>query len=150
MQNPNFILMFHNAIEVYEEMCREICREADLHQVSFDIMMFLANNPDFNTACDITNIRGIKKNMVSFHVERLVRGGYLERKPIPEDRRKVRLVLTPKAEPVVEKGREVQRRFYEYASEGISEEEIEIYKKCNQIFADNMAKLKFKIKGGQI
>lgn len=150
MRNPNMILMINNVMEVYKEFCKDVCNEAGIHQLSFDIIMFLAEDEEIKTARDITNSKGIKKNIVSFHVDKLVNDGYIEREQMPEDRRQVRLSLTKKAEPVINRGREVQKLFCEYAMKGLTEDEIEIYKKCNQVFAENMAKLKLKIEGGKI
>ncbi len=59
--------------------------------------MFLANNPEYKTARDIVEIRKIKANLVSVNVDKLVNEGYLERKPVENDRRKTELVCTKKA-----------------------------------------------------
>lgn len=67
--------------------------------------MFLANNPEYDTARDICRVRGIKANLVSFHVEKLVQEEYLQREPVPGDRRQVKLLLTEKSQTVVEQGR---------------------------------------------
>ena len=56
--------------------------------------MFLANNPEYKTARDIVEIRKIKANLVSVNVDKLVNEGYLERKPVENDRRKTELVCT--------------------------------------------------------
>lgn len=80
-------------------------------QTAFDILMFLANNPEFDTARDIVECRYIKANLVSVNVESLVREGYLTREKSPDDRRKIRLVCTEKARPVVEWGRQLQSQF---------------------------------------
>ena len=41
-------------------------------QTAFDILMFLANNPEYKTARDIVEIRKIKANLVSVNVDRCV------------------------------------------------------------------------------
>ena len=81
-------------------------------QTAFDILMFLANNPDYNTAKDIVELRGLKANLVSVNVERLVREGYLERNDFPGDRRKTVLACTPKAQPIIRRGEELQEEFF--------------------------------------
>ena len=73
--------------------------------------MFFANNPEYDTARDIVKTRYIKANLVSVNVDSLVREGYLKREKSPGDRRKVRLVCTEKARPVVERGRQLQDHF---------------------------------------
>ena len=52
----------------YESMCKPLCHELKLPQTAFDILMFLANNPDFRTARDIVEIRKLKTLIVFFPV----------------------------------------------------------------------------------
>ncbi len=87
----------HNFFQAYCIQCRSLCRELHMPQTAFDILMFLANNPDYNTAKDIVELRGLKANLVSVNVERLVQEGYLDRREFPGDRRKTVLVCTEKA-----------------------------------------------------
>ena len=75
----------------YNTVCKPFCRELGLPQTSFDILMFLGNNPEHNTASDIVEIRNIKANLISVNVDRLVRDGYLTRHAVKGDRRKVEL-----------------------------------------------------------
>ncbi|MCI8590488.1 MAG: MarR family transcriptional regulator [Clostridiales bacterium] len=96
----------------YDAFCKPLCRELGLSKTSFDILMFLANNPSYKTARDIVEVRHIKANLVSVHIERLVREGYLVRKAVQEDRRKVELICTEQAASVVERGRELQNSFF--------------------------------------
>ena len=37
----------------YSAVCRPLCHELNLPQTAFDILMFLANNPGYDTARDI-------------------------------------------------------------------------------------------------
>ena len=88
----------------------------------FDILMFLANNPDYSTAGDIVNVRKIKANLVSVNVEKLAKYGYIERPNIEGDRRKIRLSLTEKAQPIVERGRQLQQSFFDMLFENTTDE----------------------------
>lgn len=101
----------HNLLKAYAVKCKPLCQEIGMPQTAFDILMFLANNPGYNTARDIVEIRNIKANLVSVNVEKLVKEGYLEREESPGDRRKTRLVCTDKAGPIVERGRNLQNGF---------------------------------------
>ena len=80
----------------YNVVCKPICKELDLPQTAFDILMFLGNNPKYKTAGEIVEIRHIKANLVSVNVDKLVREGYLERKTVEGDRRKTELIFTEK------------------------------------------------------
>ena len=146
MEKTNMIFMFHSAIHLYTEVCKPVCENLKLPQTAFDILMFLGNHPTFNTARDITKYSGIKKNLVSMHMERLVDQGYVVRESVPGDRRQIKLVLTEKALSVVRKGRQVQKYFYEYLVKGLSEEELDIYGKCIETIAANVEELRSELK----
>ena len=94
-------------------MCKPLCQELKLPQTAFDILMFLANNPDCKTARDIVEIRKIKANLVSVNVDKLVQEGYLERRTVQDDRRKQELHCTERAQPVIVRGRALQNAFFE-------------------------------------
>lgn len=121
-ENNISIKFAHDLLEAYSAKCRPLCREIQMPQTAFDILMFLANNPNYNTARDIVEIRGLKANLVSVNVEKLVKEGLLDRIPDSKDRRKTVLMCTENAKPVIEKGRQVQADFFESLFSGIDEE----------------------------
>ena len=94
-------------------MCKPLCHELKLPQTAFDILMFLANNPEFKTARDIVEVRKLKANLVSVNVDKLVNEGYLVRKNVEGDRRKVQLLCTDKAQPIISRGQQLQEHFVE-------------------------------------
>lgn len=105
----------------YAAACKPLCQELKLPQTAFDILMFLANNPAYQTAADIAEVRRIKPNLISVNVERLVREGYLRREGVAGDRRKTRLRCTAQAEPVAARGRAVQEAFFAQLFSGVDE-----------------------------
>ena len=98
--------------QAYTQLCRPLCRELGLSQTALDILLFLANNPRYQTAGDIVEVRHIPASLVSVNVERLVQDGLLRREPVPGDRRRIRLCCTDTAQPIIQRGREVQARFF--------------------------------------
>lgn len=107
--------------QAYSAVCKPLCRELELPQTAFDILMFLGNNPAYKTAGEIVELRHIKANLVSVNVDRLVREGYLTRHPVAGDRRKTELLCTPKAQSIIDRGRQVQDAFSRRLLEGMSE-----------------------------
>ena len=95
----------------YTAICKPLCQTLKLPQTAFDILLFLAKNPAYQTAADIVEVRKIKANLVSVNVDKLVRDGYLTREPMPGDRRKTRLLCTEKAQPIILQGRQLQSAF---------------------------------------
>ena len=90
---------------------------------SFDILMFLGNNLQYQTARDIVKVRNIKANLVSINVDKLIKEGYLKREAIEGDRRKTKLVCTTKAQPVIREGQQLQQEFVDHLFDNITQKE---------------------------
>ena len=122
----------------YKAAQKKVCKAWNVPEVSLDILLFLANNPEYTTARDIVEVRSIKANLVSQHVDRMVREGYLCRKEVQGDRRKRDLSLTEKAMPIIEAGRRMQTDFFETLFHGISEGEKRAFFETMDIMSRNM------------
>lgn len=125
----------------YKAAQKKVCKAWNVPEVSLDILLFLANNPEYTTARDIVEVRSIKANLVSQHVDRMVREGYLCRKEVQGDRRKRDLSLTEKAMPIIEAGRRMQTDFFETLFHGISEGEKRAFFETMEIMSRNMDKI---------
>lgn len=130
-----------NCSQAYCIRCKSLCREMHMPQTALDILMFLANNPDYNTAKDIVELRGLKANLVSVNVERLVQEGYLDRSAFPGDRRKTVLACTPKAQPIVQRGRELQNSFFEDIFRDVDEASRENFHRVIEQVERNLNKI---------
>lgn len=142
--------VFRNALELYEYLCRPVCESAGIQQGEFNILLFLANNPGKNTAMDIHRCGGMKQSMISTLVEKLVQGGYLERQPIPGDRRKVKLICTEKAEPIIEAGQTVQKRFTGYLLAGASQSDLDGCARIKELMEQNILDCRDKMLKGEL
>ena len=125
----------------YKAAQKKVCKAWNVPEVSLDILLFLANNPEYNTARDIVEVRSIKANLVSQHVDRMVREGYLCRKEVQGDRRKRDLSLTEKAMPIIEAGRRMQTDFFETLFHGVSEGEKRAFFETMDTMSRNMDKI---------
>ena len=115
-----------------------------LNQLEIDILLFLHNNPGYDTARDICTYRQLKPALVSLYIENLVQLGFLAREGVPEDRRKCRLVLTEAAAPVVEKGLARQAAFTARMLEGLSPEELAAGQHCLSVITENIRNINEK------
>ena len=132
--------------KAYHVMLTPLCKETGLPPLALDILLFLANNPEHNTAKDICRVRGHKPGIVSVHVERLVNDGLLERREMPGDRRQTRLICTERAQDIITRGREIQWKFGLRLMEGISKEDHEIMRRCFERIVINLDEI---CKGGR-
>ncbi len=141
MQRANLFGFIRNLVDAYDEYMKPACRELGLPLTSLSIVLFLANNPEARTAQDIVRLRGIKANLVSIHVAKLVYDGYLERSSVLGDRRKINLLCTEKAAHIIERGRAYQKSFFDSISKGIPEAEITQLRRSLSHLMDNVATL---------
>lgn len=137
-----FNIEFPNKMaHAYSVMCKPLCQKMKLPQTSFDILMFLSNNPQYKTARDIVEVRKIKANLVSINVDKLVKEGYLERREVAGDRRKTELVCTSQADSIIEKGRLVQKDFKDTLFNNMDDSMKEILFKGMEIMEDNLDRI---------
>ena len=138
MQGGRLLPLFQAAIDLYSKICRPICEKYEISQPSFDIIMFLASNPDRCIAKDITRMRGLKPNLVSMYVDKLVHDGFLTREEVSGDRRKIKLVCTSKTKTVINEGRRAQEVFFKIIEKGMSDSEIGVLEKCIAQIEENI------------
>ena len=127
--------------DAYAAAMRPLAQETGLPQGAVDILLFLANNPGLDTARDICACRGLTPGIVSLNVENLTAGGYITRQSVPGDRRKCRLVCTPKAEPIVSRGRALQEAFFARMTEGVPHGDLEACLRCFAAFDQNLTRI---------
>ena len=133
--------MFSHAakfIDAYHMVLQPLCRETGLPPMAVDILLFIANNPENNTASNVCQCRGLKPGIVSVHVDRLVNEGLLVRAESVNDRRKTRLACTEKAQPVIEEGRKLQKAFAARLADGIAESDMESFRRTLARFGQNL------------
>lgn len=125
-------------MDAYGRAMFPLCEETGLPMPAIDMLLFLANNPEYDTAKDICKLRGFKPAIVSFHVDKMVEEGYLERKTDEHDRRKFCLAYTDKATDIIERGREIQLLFAKKMLDGISDGDAKTMKRCFDTFSKNL------------
>lgn len=125
--------------DAYTAAMQPMSASLDMPPVATVILMFLANNPECDTAKDVCACLSMKPALVSFHVENLVQAGYLERGKAAGDRRKHCLRCTDKAAPAVEQGRALQKAFLTRLTQGLSEDELKTCLHCLSVFGENIS-----------
>ena len=108
---------------LYGQLFTPLLEHWGLTQLEADILLFLANNPPYDTARDLVERRHIAKSHVSLGVESLASRGLLERYTRPGNRKTIHLRLTEAAEPFVEAGRAVQERYSQALLAGFTDRE---------------------------
>lgn len=115
----------------YEMLTRKVCEKYQLTQMEYDILIFLHNNPQHNTAAEIVKIRKSTKSHVSSSLKNLENRGLVERIQSVDNKKHIEIVLLEKAVPIIEDGIKVQKEFAKTLLQGLSEEEKRI---CVEVF----------------
>lgn len=136
--------ILHNAFVIkkaYDSMWDDISAKYDLTRAEIDVIAFLANNPELDTASCIVDYRMIAKSHVSKAVEQLIKRGFLIGTKDEKDRRQIHLKLTENINEAVEDIRKRQLEFVEKLNKGIDEEERRIFDKIFQKITENVRSL---------
>lgn len=120
----------------YELLSGRVCDQYGLTQMEYDILMFLHNNPQHNTAAEIVKVRKSTKSHVSISLKNLENKGLVERIQSETNKKHIEIVLLDKAELIVEAGINAQKEFAQDVLSGLTEEEkrmcINVFNKiCN-------------------
>lgn len=123
---------------LYENRCKVIIDKYHLTKNEIDILLFLANNPSYDTSRDIVEYRAISKSHVCKSVDSLLRKGYLKGEQDQRDRRLIHLKLQPGVMPIVREAQQMQRDFFNTIYRGIPVEELETVKAALRKMARNI------------
>lgn len=123
---------------LYTKCVEDVCGKHAVTRMELDILLFLANNPLFDTASDIVEIRYLSKSQVSTAIKTLEKRKLIEKKYMDGNRKTAHLRIREKAFGIVSDGKAAQEKFIRIMFQGISEEEIEGMKKCNAHILDNI------------
>ena len=120
----------------YELLSGEVCDRYELTQMEYDILMFLHNNPQLNTAAEIVKIRKSTKSHVSTSLKKLENRGFVKRIQSEDNKKHIEIVLLDRATLIVEAGLNAQKQFAQDVLRGLTEEErhmcIKVFDKiCN-------------------
>lgn len=127
-----FFRDYHRTITCYyEKLTGAVCDKYNLMQMEYDILMFLHNNPKYNTAAEIVKIRKSTKSHVSTSLRMLEEKGLIEKRQSEDNKKYIAIILLDKAKTIVNEGTAVQKQFARDILDGLSDEEMD---KCKAVF----------------
>lgn len=120
-----------NAIKtLYSRCVGEVCDRRRITRMELDILLFLANNPLYDTATDMVELRFLSKSQVSASVKLLENKGYLRREYTKGNRKTAHLKICEAAAPIISDGHLAQEKFFGILFRDFTPEEIACLKKC--------------------
>ncbi|MGN1168182.1 MAG: MarR family winged helix-turn-helix transcriptional regulator [Lachnospiraceae bacterium] len=107
---------------LYSDCVEPVLKKYKLTRMELDVLMFLSNNPQFDTATDIIENRRLTKSHVSLAVDSIVKRGFLHKTHALGNRKTIHLSVLDCALPIVHDGKEAQKKFgsilfYNFSSE---------------------------------
>jgi len=120
----NFLYYVRLLKRLYERTLADAAAESGLSLPEADVLSFLRENPEFDTARDVALYREVSKAYVSNAVEALAGKGYLSVARDADDRRVQHLAITPAAGEIAQRLHEAQFGFYGRVTRGIPMEEV--------------------------
>ena len=109
---------------LYEQIVTPVCRAFDLTYMEFTVLMFLHNNPQYDTAAQIVKVRQLTKSHVSLSLRSLQERGLVEGVYYPGNLKTVHLQLTKASESIVAAGAAAQEEFGACLVRGFTAEEV--------------------------
>lgn len=109
----------------YKCIQKQVCKTYGIPETAMDILLFLANNPCYDTATDIVEVRFLAKSQVSAAIKEMESRAYLRREYMPDNRKTAHLRLCDAARPIIADGCKAQERFGAALMDGFSPEEVE-------------------------
>lgn len=143
----NVLDHFFTLKDLYGRFMAPVCKKHGLTRTELDVLLFLANNPAWDTASQIAARQHITKSHVSISVRGLQERGLLSGRHLDSDRRTVHLKLEAAAEPAAADGKAAQSRFFEAMLEGFSPEDWTRLQAYIGRINDNLRKLSQSAEG---
>ena len=123
---------------LYERTVMPVCKAYGLTYMEFTVLMFLENNPQYDTAAQIVKIRRLTKSHVSVSLKGLQERGLVKGIYFPGNQKTLHLRLTEAAKPVVEAGLAAQKEFGDKLVRGFTPEEVAQLQKLTEKIHENM------------
>ena len=141
MQDDRLIYMLAMAhLAVRAHIASEFLREGVKVTLPQATVLFLLQEKDGRMLSEIGQVIGVDNSAVTGLADRLEKAGYVARKPNPGDRRAWHLHITPQGRGEAQKAAGVVRKVNAEAKAGLSEQDIEVFKRVLKGFSEKFRK----------
>jgi len=120
----NFLYYVRLIKKLYEQTLWQAAIECGLSLPEADVLSFLHENPEFDTARDVAMYREVSRAYVSKAVELLADRGYIQIEQDKDDRRLQHISITNDASIATKTLHRAQFAFYDKVTAGLSDNEL--------------------------
>lgn len=140
MQGIKQLFLSSHFKNVYSDIINQVAIDNNMTTIELDVLLFLANNPEYDTAKEIVQHRNIAKSYVSKAVDLLIKRDFLSAYVDENDHRLLHLKINDVAQPVIKQGQNAQKEFVKILHRNISEEDLKVVRKVIAAMVDNLKK----------
>lgn len=122
------ILFFEHCermIDFYNRTVNKVAMKYNLTFMEFTVLMFLSNNPEYDTASEIVKYRHLSKSHVSMSLKTLLQKNMIEIIIDDIDHRVSHIKLLPATKVITDEGRVSQREFFDAVFKGFEDKDFE-------------------------
>jgi len=123
----SFIDFVSSFTELYDRQMAPISKAHDLTSMELSILLFLANNPNYDTAKDIVSKRNLTKSHVSISLRELEERGFVKKERRNGNNKTLHIVLLPASHKAVYEGQKAQAEFFSTIMSDFSKKDTEIF-----------------------
>lgn len=123
---------------LYSSCVEPVCRKHGITRTELDILLFLANNPQYDTAAEIVEVRCLAKSHVSTSLKALEQSGFIKKHYLPGNKKTAHLTISAKAEALIADGRQAQEQFFQVMFNGLTREEMGVMRTCFSHIQENI------------
>lgn len=138
----NFLHLTRQFERIYSKTIQQAAQKHGLSKTEADVLLFLYNNPEYDTARDIVEFRGIAKSYVSKTIELLIQKGFVLAQENEKDRRMIHLKLQDSRLDIVQELKHTQEALFALICRDISEQDREqlslIFTKLSQNIKESL------------
>lgn len=127
MTENSFVTLGVQVKKLIEKMSEDVAKKYDLRPVELDILIFLTEYGDADTAKDIMQKRHISKSHISKSIDNLSKKGFIYLNEDKDDKRKMHIELKPAAYEIIPQVKQIRQTCRDIIFQGIPEE------KCDEI-----------------
>ena len=111
--------------ELYVNVLNPVCAKYNITQTEMVVLLFLADNPQHDTATDIVERRRLTKSSVSMAVRTLQERGFITGNFVAGNHRSIHLKLCEPVKAIVEEGRMARNTCLSILMDGFTTEEAQ-------------------------
>ena len=127
--------------KLLEEQIAELRQKYDMKKAELEILYFLSKCGSHNTSKDIHYQLMMNKGHISQAVDSLCKRHYIIATPDQQDRRYIHYQLSDSAQQIVEEMAKKRLEMDQRIVEGISEEDLEIFRAVSEKIRKNIEKM---------